>query len=73
VEYVRSGETGNQLENNEQQVVDDEGPLASPFVGSDSEDDGSDGTKHENEGDSLEIVSVKHRVDARNKDGSIPK
>lgn len=56
---IRSGKTGNQLKNNKQQVVDDEGPFASPFVCSNSEDDGSDGTKHENEGDSLEIIVSK--------------
>jgi hypothetical protein len=36
-----------QLEDDEQKVVDDEGPFAAISVGGDSEDDGTDGAQHE--------------------------
>lgn len=44
---VGLGETGAELENDEEHLVGDEGPLTAPSVRCDTEDDGSDGTKHQ--------------------------
>jgi hypothetical protein len=47
--FVGLAETGAELEDDEEKVVDNERPLSTVTVGSNTECDGADGSEHENE------------------------
>lgn len=49
---VRRTKTGSQFEGNEQDVVQDERPFSTPSIGRDTECNGTDGSKHQHEGNS---------------------
>jgi hypothetical protein len=49
--FVCLRESGSEFQNNEEDIVDDERPLAAPAIGCDTECDGADGSEHKNEGD----------------------
>lgn len=49
--FVCLTETGTQLQDNEENVVGDKGPFPAVAIRQDTEDDGTDGTQHQHEGD----------------------
>lgn len=49
--FVGRTETGAQLQDDEENVVGDKGPFAAVAIREDTEDDGTDGTQHQHEGD----------------------
>lgn len=56
--WVCLGETSTELKDDEENVVGDERPLASISVSSDTEDDGTNRTKHKNQGDTPSNVGI---------------
>jgi hypothetical protein len=49
--FISLAESGSEFQNNEEDVVHHERPLATPAIGCDTECDGADGSEHEDEGD----------------------
>lgn len=55
---IRLGKTCAQLQHNEENVIDDEGPFSAISVRGDTEDGGSNAPEHEHEGDAPGDVGV---------------
>jgi hypothetical protein len=50
--FVSLAETSTKLENDEEELVEDERPLAAPSIGGNSECDGADRSQHQHKGNS---------------------
>lgn len=72
--FVCLTETGTQLQDDEENVVGDKGPFPAVAIRQDTEDDRTDGTQHEHEGDTpgnfgVGLVEIFSQTGQRNRDG----